>query len=79
MIDLEEYIKTSRNDELSALIIKELRKVPDCNAEFILCVLAYMKTDSEKKKMIEYLQKGEDVTYEQILLNAVYILRSYED
>lgn len=79
MIDLEEYIKTSRNDELSALIIKELRKVPDCNDEFILCVLAYMKTDSEKKKMIEYLQKGEDVTYEQILLNAVYILRSYED
>ena len=79
MINLDEYIRTRRNDELSALLIKELRKVPGCNDEFVLCVLACMETDSERKEMIEYLQKGEDVTYEQFLLNAIDISPMKED
>ena len=79
MINLDDFIRTRGNDELSALLIKELRKVTGCNDEFVLCVLACMKTDSERKEMIEYLQKGEDITYGQVLLNAIDITPMDED
>ncbi|HAX84162.1 MAG TPA: hypothetical protein DCY15_06845 [Ruminococcaceae bacterium] len=70
---LDDFIKTNRNDALSACLIEELKKVPNCDDDFILGVLVYTKNDDDKKEMIKFIQKGEDVTYEQVVLNALWL------
>ena len=73
MKSLDDFIKTNRNDELSARLIKELKKVPNCDDDFIFGVLVYTKNDDDKREMIKFIQKGEDVTYEQVVLNALWL------
>ena len=43
MISLENFIKTKRNDEISASLIEELKKVPNHDDDFIFGVLVYLK------------------------------------
>ena len=73
MKSLDDFIKTNRNDELSACLIKELKKVPNWDDDFIFGVLVYTKNDDDKREMIKFIQKGEDVTYEQVVLNALWL------
>ena len=62
-----------KNDKLSACLIEELKKVPNCDDDFIYGVLVYTKNDADKREMIKFIQKGEDVTYEQVVLNALWL------
>lgn len=73
MKSLEDFIKTNRNDKLSACLIEELKKGPNCDDDFIYGVLVYTKNDTDKREMIKFIQKGEDVTYEQVVLNALWL------
>lgn len=73
MISLESFIKTKRNDKISASLIEELKKVPNYDDDFIFGVLVYLKNDEDKQAMINYIQSGKDVTYEQVVLNALWL------
>lgn len=73
MVNLDDFIRTKRNDELSAVLIEYLKEVPDCDDDLILAVLVYTKNDDDKKAIIKYIQAGEEVTYEQVLLNALWL------
>lgn len=73
MITLENFIKTKRNDKISASLIEELKKVPNYDDDFIFGVLVYLKNDEDKQAMINYIQSGKDVTYEQVVLNALWL------
>lgn len=73
MITLENFIKTKRNDKISASLIEELKKVPNYDDDFIFGVLVYLKKDEDKQAMINYIQNGKDVTYEQVVLNALWL------
>lgn len=58
MKSLEDFIKTNRNDKLSACLIEELKKVPNCDDDFIYGVLVYTKNDADKREMIKFIQKA---------------------
>lgn len=73
MITLENFIKTKRNDKISASLIEELKKVPNYDDDFIFGVLVYLKKDEDKQAMINYIQNEKDVTYEQVVLNALWL------
>ncbi len=70
---LSEYINNQiRKNETSRLIVKKLHEYSD-NEEFIAGVLLDLKNDDDKITFLDYLNKGIDVNYEQIILNALYL------
>lgn len=73
MMNLDDFINEKKTDEVSARLIESLKKVPECDKDLIIAVLVYLKNDDEKNKMIEFIQNGEDVTYEQVTLNALWM------
>lgn len=72
-MNLKDFIKEKRNDEISEQIIEELNKVSDCDDDLIFSVLVYLKNDDDKKAFLDYLKEGIDVDYEQIILNALWL------
>ncbi|HJI69685.1 MAG TPA: hypothetical protein OIM14_05280 [Oscillospiraceae bacterium] len=73
MMNLDNFINEKKTDEVSARLIESLKKVPEYDKDLILAVLVYLKSDDEKNKMIEFIQNGKDVTYEQVTLNALWM------
>ena len=72
-MNIKNFIEEKGNEKISARLINELKKVPDCDEDLILAVLVYLKNDDDKIAMIKYLQKGENVNYEQVTLNALWL------
>ena len=72
-MDIKDYIREKRADKVSAEIIKELKKMPDCDDDLILGVLVHLKNDDDKKTFLNYLKDGNDVDYEQCILNALFL------
>lgn len=72
-MNIKNFIEEKGNEKNSARLINELKKVPDCDEDLILAVLVYLKNDDDKIAMIKYLQKGENVNYEQVTLNALWL------
>ena len=51
----------------------ELLNEISSDIEFIGGTLADLKTDDERQLMIDYIEKGEDVDEEQLILNAIWV------
>ena len=66
-----------RDNELSRNLVSELRKVSE-DTEFIAGVLFDVKNDEDKRLLLEYIKKGKDVNFEQIILNALYLSQQRE-
>lgn len=53
--------------EIKEQLIKKLRTVSD-DKEFLLSIINHARHVDDRKVLIEYLEKGEDVTYENLIL-----------
>lgn len=74
------YIKNeSRKNALNQEIIAELKKISNDDPEFICGVLQFAETEVDRKTLLEYIKKGEDVDYSQIILNALWLYEQREE
>ena len=76
---LIDYIeREEKNNELSRALVAELRKISE-DKEFIAGVLLDVENNEDKKALLEYIKKGEDVNFEQIILNALWLSQRREE
>lgn len=72
-MNLAKYIEDkSKESELAKKLIDELKKISE-DEEFIVGVFANVYNDEDKKTLLEYIEKGEDVNYEQVILNSLWL------
>lgn len=62
----------SKESELTKKLIDELKKISE-DEDFIVGTLADVYNDEDKKTLLEYIEKGEDVNYEQVILNSLWL------
>ena len=78
-MNLSEYINNEvQRNELSKKIVSELMKISE-DKEFIAGVLLDVENDENKISLLEYIEKGEDVSFEQIILNALWLGQQREN
>ena len=58
--------------KIKTALVDKLKTVSTDN-DFIVGVISNAKNDVDRKAIIEYIEKGEEVTYEQILLLSVWL------
>ena len=76
---LSTYIENEiQKNELSKKIVSELTKISD-DTEFIAGVLLDVENDDDKRALLEYIKADKDVTYEQIILNALWLAQQREN
>lgn len=72
-MNLAKYIEDkSKESELSKKLIDEIKKISE-DEEFVAGVFANVYNDEDKKTLLEYIERGEDVDYEQVILNSVWL------
>lgn len=72
-MNLAKYIEDkSKESALSKKLIDEIKKISE-DEEFVVGVFANVYNDEDKKTLLEYIEKGEDVNYEQVILNSVWL------
>lgn len=69
---LRELIQRETANELGKSLVKELCKFSD-DEEYIAGVLLDVKNEEDKEILLRYIQSGDDVDYEQIILNALWL------
>jgi uncharacterized coiled-coil DUF342 family protein len=58
--------------KIKAALVEKLKSV-SMDEDFICGVISNAKNNDDRKAIIEYIEKGENVTYEQILLLSVWL------
>lgn len=77
-MNLSAYIeKEYKTNKLSKELIDKLKKISE-DKEFIAGVLLDVENDEEKLTLLEYIRKGEDVNYSQIILNSLLLYQQRE-
>ncbi len=59
-------------------LIEKLKTISE-DKEFLLSVINSVKNTDDRKAVIEYIDNGEDVTYENVILLALTIYESREE
>lgn len=57
---------------IKAALVAKLKTISTDN-DFIVGVISNAKNDVDRKAIIEYIENGKDVSYEQILLLSVWL------
>lgn len=65
------YFRNGNLRSKKALELSNLLESISKDQEFILGVLNDLKTDEDIQKVIDYIQNGEDVSYENVILIAL--------
>lgn len=65
------YFRNGNLRSKKALELSNLLESISKDPEFILGVLNDLKTDEDIQKVIDYIQNGEDVSYENVILIAL--------
>ena len=77
-MNLRRYIEEQeRSNILSGLLISKLRKI-SLDEDFIAGVLLDVENDDDKKALLNYIEAGQNVNYEQIILNALWLYQQRE-
>ena len=71
---LDEYIKKKNPSKVSLQLIKKLQ-VFSKESDFIIGVLSDSPYDEDRQLVIDYIDNGEDVTYENIILFSLAVAR----
>lgn len=72
-MNLSEYIKEqAKSSACSKKLVEELKKF-STDEEFIAGVLLDVENEKDKKALLEYIERGIDVDYSQILLNSLWL------
>ena len=78
-MNLSAYIeKEYKTNKLSKELIDELKKISE-DKEFIAGVLLDVENDEDKLTLLEYIRKGEDVNYSQVILNSLWLYQQREE
>lgn len=77
-MNLTKYIEDEiKNNILSRELVIEMKKFSE-DKHFIAGVLLDVENDEDKAALLDYIKKGEEVNYEQIILNALWLSRQRE-
>ncbi len=74
---LSDIIQRESKSENGNKLVTELSKYSK-DEEFIAGVLLDVQNEDDKKALLNYILDGEDVDYEQILLNALWLSQQRE-
>lgn len=67
----------TKNNKLAKELVDELKKYDD-DIEFLLGVMLDVDNDEDKRALLDYIKYNDDVDYEQILLNSLYLSQQRE-
>lgn len=70
---LNQYMQGKELTDTTLKLIDKMAKYAENDDEFILGMLVTLKTDKERKKVIEYIDEGNDVSYENLILLSLEI------
>ena len=71
MISLQEfYEREKKRDSVSEELATLLEKLSD-DIDFLTGILNYAKESSDRQALIDYIEAGEDVNEEQLILTAL--------
>lgn len=73
---LNQYTKNKSLSPTTLLLIDKLKLFWENDEEFIIGVLVDLETDFERQQVIDYIDNGENVTYESIILLALELEQS---
>lgn len=74
-----EYIeRESKRNKINKELISELKKISN-DIEFIYGVLLYAEHEEDRKSLLEYIKKGEEVNFEQIILTSLWLSQQREN
>lgn len=68
---LNRYCKDRKLSKTTLQLIDKLKAFSEGDEEFILGVLIDLKSDDEREIVIKYIDEGNDVSYENIILVAL--------
>ena len=68
---------TEERKRIKAELISRLTKIED-SRDFILGILTAVKTDDDRNKIIEFIDKGENVNYENIMILSMKLEAEHE-
>lgn len=78
-MNLIDYIaKESKKNALNQELFAELKKISN-DTEFLYGVLYLTKNKDDRAALLEYIKKGEDVNFSQIILNASWLCEQREE
>ncbi len=75
---LSEYLSNKPQTPNTSKLIEKLKLYWDNDEEFIMGVLCNAKTEEEKQLVIDYIEQGEDVSFENIILFALDLKLSHK-
>lgn len=67
---LEQYLKNKQLSENTVLLIEKLKQFSS-EDDYVIGTLMDVETESDKKKLLDYIENGKDVSYENIILYAM--------
>lgn len=67
---LKQYLKNKHLSENTILLVDKLKQFSN-EDDYIIGVLMDVETESDKKQLIDYIENGKDVSYENIILYAM--------
>lgn len=70
---LNQYMQGKKLTDTTLKLIDKMAKYAEDDDEFMLGMLVTLKTDKERKKVIEYIDEGKDVSYENLILLSLEI------
>ena len=66
------------NTKVKNELIEKLKTI-SCDKEFLLSVVNHAKHIDDRKAIIDYIDNGEDVTYENLILLSITLGRKRKD
>jgi hypothetical protein len=68
----EQIIKKCQKSAITDKLVELLKKI-STDEEFILGTIVYAENEEEQQQIIDYIENGEDVSYENIVLFSLYL------
>lgn len=71
---VEEYIEKKKSSKVTLELIEKLKQFSH-DPDYILGILAESKYDEDRQLIIDYIDHGEDVSYENVLLFSIVVAK----
>ena len=68
----EQIIKKCQKSATTNKLVELLKKI-STDEEFILGTIVYAENEEEQQQIIDYIETGKDVSYENIVLLSLYL------
>ena len=69
---IDEYIKNNKPSKVTLELIEKLKAFSN-DDDYILGTLADSSYDEDRQLIIDYIEKGEDVSYENVILFSLEV------